>query len=305
MRKRIFISTSTFGEYDDRPLARLKEAGLEVELNPYRRKLNGDECLKHYQDEIGVIAGTEPITKEVLDGAKGLRVISRCGTGLDNIDMDAARRLGIHIFNTPDGPTLAVAELTIGLIIDLLRRVSEMDRDLRHGKWKKKMGNLLSGKKAGIIGYGKIGKKVGELLMKLDCTVSFHDKMLTSHPTVCNSLPLEELLKCSDIICLHVSGNYKGNPLIGNKEIETMKKGAWIVNCSRGGVIDEDSLYQALETGHLAGAALDVFEEEPYSGRLIELPNVILTPHIGSYAKEARVAMETEAVENLLKGLGL
>ncbi len=300
---KVLVSTSTFGQYDDGPLKRLAKEGYEVEENPYRRKLSSEECLLHYRDKIGVIAGTEPITEGLLRNTVGLKVISRCGTGIDNVDIDAAKRLGIKVFNTPYGPTLAVAELTIGLIIGLLRRVAEMDADLRKGVWEKKMGHLLHGKKIGIVGYGKIGQKVGELLIPLGCQVCFTDVVVRSCPLGCRCVTLREVLKGCDIVSLHVSGQYKDSYLIGKEEIASMKKGAWLVNCARGGVVHEDALYEALEKKYLAGAAIDVFENEPYSGRLKTLSNVILTPHIGSYAKEARVAMEMQAVENLLKGL--
>ncbi|MFZ5993897.1 MAG: phosphoglycerate dehydrogenase [Thermodesulfobacteriota bacterium] len=303
MKQKIFISTTTFAEFDDAPLSRLKRAGFQVESNPYGRKLNAKECLLHYKDITAVIAGTERITRNLLEYASGLKVISRCGTGIDNVDLEAASELGIRVFNTPDGPTLAVAELTVGLILGLLRRISEMDRNLREGLWEKKMGHLLSEKAVGIIGYGKIGRKVAELLRRLDCEVSFNDINVNGAPDGCRFLPLEDILRQSDVVCLHVSGNFDGNPLIGENEIGIMKKGSWIVNCSRGGVIDEAALYNALSSKYLSGAALDVFEEEPYRGRLKDLPNVILTPHIGSYAQEARIRMEEMAVANLLQGL--
>ena len=301
--KKILISTSTFGEYDNRPVAKLIGARFEVEMNPYNRKLKYDESLLHYRDKVGVIAGTEVISRDLLHNANSLKVISRCGSGIDNVDINAANQLGIKVFNTPHGPTLAVAELTVGLIPGLLRRVVEMDRDLRNGIWKKRMGNLLHEKKIGIIGYGRIGQKVGELLLKLGCSVSFCDPAVQSCPRGCKCLSLQDILTQSDIVCLHVSGNFVGDPLIRRKEIESMKIGSWLVNCSRGGVVDETALYEALRSNRLSGAAVDVFEEEPYDGKLKELPNIVLSPHIGSYAKEARVAMEMQAVENLLEGL--
>jgi D-3-phosphoglycerate dehydrogenase len=301
--KKILISTSTFGVYDHQPVERLREAGYEVDLNPYKRKLTDEECLACYRDKIGVIAGTEVISRDLLRQADHLKIISRCGTGMDNVDIQAAKDQGIQVVNTPDGPTLAVAELTLGLVLCLLRRVHEMDRELRKGTWQKKMGNLLADKSVGIIGYGKIGQNVGELLGKIGCRIFFYDLKIRECNHGYKFLPFEEILKQSEIICLHVSGNFAGKPLVGKKEIGAMKPGAWLINCSRGGVVDEAALHHALRSNHLAGAAIDVFESEPYNGRLKELSNVILTPHIGSYAKEARIAMEMQAVENLIKGL--
>ncbi len=219
---------------------------------------------------------------------------------MESIDLEAAKELGIKVMNTPSGPTLAVAELTVALILNLLRKISVMDRAMRTGMWDKKMGNLLSGKRVGIIGFGRIGKKVAELLRPFDCDIVYTDVTAKDAVAGVNCVPLNELLKNSDIISIHVSSTDK---IIGDKELKQMKKGAFLVNVSRGEVIDEDALFRAAESGHLGGAAIDVFNIEPYKGPLKDLGNVILTPHIGSYASEARIEMEIEAVKNLLKSL--
>jgi len=299
---KVFVSTSSFAKDDSRPMNLLKEAGLEVYTNSYCRKLSEDEIMDFLHDVDYLIAGTEPLTKRVLESAKRLKVISRCGTGLDNVDIKAADKLGIKVYNTPYGPTQSVAELTIGLIFDMLRRISKMDRDVRSGVWEKYTGNLLSGKKVGIIGFGKIGQKVAELLMPFGCEIVCYDIRTEDKELKIKIASLDEILRTSDIISIHVSS--KGQ-IIGREEFKKIKKGAWIINVSRGGVIDESELYKALKKGHLSGAALDVFEQEPYAGPLKELDNVILTPHIGSYAKEGRINMEIEAVKNLLDGAGI
>jgi D-3-phosphoglycerate dehydrogenase / 2-oxoglutarate reductase len=170
--------------------------------------------------------------------------------------------------------------------------------------WKKRMGNLLNGKKVGIIGFGRIGKKTAELLMAFGCELGFYDtaRIQGLKNLRIKSLGLYDLLRTSDIITIHVSGKYE-KPLLGDREFEMMKEGAWIVNVARGGVVDEEVLFNALKDGRLAGAALDVFEKEPYNGPLKKLENIILTPHIGSYAKEARAKMEMQAAKNLVNGL--
>lgn len=297
---KIAITTTSFGVYDNGPLKLCKENGFDVVLNPYGRKVKSEELINLAKNALGLIAGTELIKEEVLLELTSLKAISRCGAGLDNIELDAAKRLGIKIFNTPDAPTIAVAELTIGLILDLLRKVSQMDRDMRNNQWQKRMGNLLQGKKVGIKGFGRIGKKVAELLGPFGCEIAYADPYVENRLLGLNRLSFDELLDWADIITIHVSVSEK---LIGEKEFESMKKGAFIVNTSRGGVIDELALYKYLANDYLSGAALDVFEEEPYIGPLKELDNIILTPHIGSYAKEARIEMERQAVENLLRGL--
>jgi D-3-phosphoglycerate dehydrogenase len=300
---KVAITTTSFAEFDDQSLQALSDSGFEVALNPYGRKLSGDEVIKIAADAVGLIAGTELLDKIVLEKLPLLKVISRCGAGLDNVDLDTAEKLGIKVFNTPDAPTLAVAELTIGLILNLLRKVHVMNEAARKGIWEKKMGNLLSGKKVGIIGFGRIGQKVGELLSAFGVELRYCDVEAKDCKFKCGRMPLDHLLSWADIITLHVSLSAEHKSLISRKELEAMKKGGLLINVSRGGVVDEQALYNALYKNHLSGAALDVFEREPYKGPLTKLDNIIITPHIGSYAAESRIRMEFQSVENLLRGL--
>jgi len=305
---RILITTTSFAKDDVSPLDLLQKAGYKTIINPYGRKLTEEEVLNLILEikPVGMIAGVEPITASVLQKAKGLKVISRCGIGLENVDLNAARSLGIAVTNTPDAPTESVAELTIGLIFNLLRKISFLDRELRKGNWTKETGNLVRGKKVGIIGLGRIGKRVAEMLLALGTKVVGTDIQPDYEWLQKKQVPLvslEELLKQSEILCLHVSYIVSNEHLIGKKEIEAMPKGAYVINTSRGEVIDQDALYSMLTNGYLSGAALDVFDHEPYTGPLTKLDNVVLTPHIGSYAREARVEMEIQAAENLIAGL--
>lgn len=302
---KIAITTTSFGEFDERPLRLLRESGFEVALSSYGRKLRQKEVIELAKDAIGLIAGTEILNSKTLAELPRLKVISRCGTGVDNVDLKVAKRLGIKVYNTVDGPTVAVAELTIGLILALLRKIAFMDRQMRRGLWKKRMGVLLSGKQVGIVGFGRIGSKVAELLKAMQAKVCYSDPLVTGKKV--KGFPrvaFKELLKRSDIVSLHLSYSKENHKLLGEDEFSLMKPGAFLVNCSRGGIIDEEALYSALKEGRLAGAAVDVFAQEPYNGPLKELDNIILTPHIGSYAKETRVKMEVQAVKNLIKGLG-
>lgn len=299
--EKIAISTSSFGTYDSSPLDSCREYGYDIVLNPYGRKVVSDELIEIAADAVGLIAGTESINEGVMSRLPSLKVISRCGAGIDNVDLAAAEKLGIKVFNTPDGPTFAVAELTIGLMLNLLRKVNKMDQELKGGKWKKEMGNLLYGKKVGIIGFGRIGQKVAQLLDSFGANIAYYD--LLSKETQYKYYKLDELLGWADIISLHLSGGKEGS-IIGKKEIDSMRKGSWLINVSRGGVVDEDSLFDGLTNGTISGAAVDVFKDEPYKGKLLNLDNVVLTPHIGSYAKESRILMEKQAVDNLLIGLG-
>jgi D-3-phosphoglycerate dehydrogenase len=284
----------------------LESGGFEVILNPYKRKLKPEEVVALAKGCIGIIAGTEPLTEEVLRQLPGLRAISRCGAGMENVDFEAARKHGIAVSSTPDAPTQAVAELTVGLILNVLRRINFMDRQVRGGAWTKEMGHLLSGKTVGIVGLGRIGKRVAELLkpfgVKVLASELAPDKKWIEKNKV-HLTSLEELLRESDVVTLHIPYTEQNRNLISAERVKIMKRGAILINTSRGGLVDENALFQALKNGYLGGAALDTMEIEPYKGPLKELDNVILTPHIGSYALEARVQMEIEATRNLIKAL--
>lgn len=303
---KILISTSSFGKYDSSPLQKLKDSGYEIILNPYARKLQPGEIIPLLDGVIGLIAGTEPLTANVLESARNLKVISRCGVGTDNVDIEAAKKLGIKVLNTPDAPTHAVAELTIGLILNLLRGISMEDRLIRAGEWKKHMGELLSGKTIGILGLGRIGKRIVELTSSfglkyiawdISPDLQFADKYKVTF------MNLDEVLKKADIISIHLPYTPELKNFISEKEISLMKKNAFLINTARGRLIDEAALYKALEKKIIAGAAIDTFTQEPYNGPLKNLENIVLTCHIGSYAKEARIKMEIDAVRNLIEVL--
>lgn len=297
---KIFISTTSFGEYDKSYLDVCRKSGISVESNPYGRKMKPEELCSLAQGAVGLIAGTEPLTADVLSKMPNLKVISRCGVGLENVDLDAAEKAGIKVFNTPDAPTRAVAELTIGLMLDILRKTSRMDSAIRSGRWEKLMGNLLYGKKVGIIGFGRIGRAVAGLLKAFDCEIAYADPFVDDGLLGLRRLSKHELLCWAEIVSIHVASKER---IMSRGDIEMMKRGGWIINVSRGEAVDEVALYDSLKSGDLCGAAIDVFEQEPYKGPLAHLDNVVLTPHIGSYAKEARTRMELEAVNNLIKGL--
>jgi len=298
---KIIITTSSFATYDRLPLEELERNQIEYTINPYGRKLTKDEVIDLAKDADGLVAGTELLDGDVLEQLPNLKVISRCGAGLDTVDLEKAKKLNIEVLFTPYGPTLAVAELTLGLILDLLRKITAMDRELKAGLWKKQMGNQLKGKKIGILGLGRIGQKVAELLTPLGVKIAYYD--ICTIEGAFNAVSKNELLSWADIITIHRPANADGKPVIGEEELNLMKDNTWLINVSRGGMVDEDALYSALKEGKLLGAALDVFENEPYEGPLRSLDNVILTPHIGSYAKEGRIQMEKDAVQNLINGL--
>ena len=300
--KSVLIGPSSFAEIDKGPLERLVGAGFRVVDNPYKRRLTRVELKELLNDDVcGIIAGLEPLDRDVLQGTR-LKVISRVGSGLSNVDLDVAQEFGIKVCSTPNGPTEAVAELTMGALLGMLRMIPQMNSALHQGGWEKRIGLQLQGKTVVIVGYGRIGRRVGELLR------SFHVKLIVVDPKIDASslsderlMSLQEALPLADIVTLHNSGEAC---LIGDKEILLMKEGVYLLNVARGGVIAEMALAEGVKAGRVAGAWLDTFAQEPYRGVLENLPQVMLTPHVGSYTKECRVGMETEAVENFLLAMG-
>lgn len=255
------------------------------------------------KESTGIIAGVEPYDEYVLDRLPNLLCISRCGVGIDSISVEKAKKRGIEIRNTPDVVIQPVVELTVAMIFDLMRKLSFHTHLFREKRWERKAGHLLKGQKVGILGLGRIGKKLAEVMTKLETEVYgtdlFPDKQWAEKWKV-KIVPLNELLQISDILSVNLS-LAKGKTIkLGEDEFRKMKEGSIIVNTSRGQFIDESALYNALKSGHLNGAALDVFTEEPYMGRLCELNNVVLTPHVATLTKESRIEMELEAVQNLI-----
>lgn len=279
---------------------------IEIVKNPYGRRLYDREVVELAKDCVGIVAGLEPYDREVLSKLEKLRCISRVGIGIDNIDIEFARKKGIEVFNTPDAPTRAVSEMAIGLIFGLLRGISKVDRQIKSGIWEKFTGQLLWGKTVGIIGIGRIGKLTARLLQPFGVSLLGYDIKPDLKWLMENNIPhlsLDELLRKSDIVILHLAPISGGEPIISRDNISKMKEGSYLINLSRGSVVDEVSLYEALKTGKLAGAALDVFHTEPYSGDLTKLDNVILTPHIGSQTYQTRLEMKQQAITNLIDWL--
>jgi D-3-phosphoglycerate dehydrogenase len=300
----VLLSVSSFGVASDEPMLVLESAGVNIIPNPHGRKLREEEIIDLIPQADALIAGTEPLNANVLASAKRLRVISRVGVGLENVDLNAARELGIAVRNTPEALTDAVAELTLGGMLNVLRHVGHMDREMHEGIWERRMGSLLRDKTVGVIGLGRIGRRLVELLRPFEVRVVAHDR--APDPEVAKQLgvtyvDLDSLLSTADIITLHLPGTTEA--LIGSREIGLIRPTAILLNASRGGLVDEAALVKALQDKRLAGAYLDTFETEPYDGPLTGLTSVLMTPHAGSYAAEARATMEIEAVQNMLESL--
>lgn len=241
-----------------------------------------------------------------MDALPGLKCISRVGVGMDSVDLEYAKKKGIVVVNTPDGPTRGVAELTLAMTLSMLRKIPQANAALKQKQWKKQIGNLVLDKKIGIIGLGRIGRMVAELFRGLKNPVIgfdlYPDEAWAQKEGV-ELASFEDVLKNADIVTLHIPGNADKTPVISNKELDLMKDGSFLVNIARGGVVNENALYTALSTGKLSAAAVDVFSKEPYDGKLCELENIVLTPHLGSYASEGKLQMEIDACQNLINVL--
>jgi D-3-phosphoglycerate dehydrogenase len=302
--KNILITTSSFGTMDASPLAALRHAGFNPILNPHCRKLTEDEAIALITEHqpVGIVAGVEPLTRRVMTSGSQLKAIARCGIGMDSVDLDAAKELGIRVTNTPDAPTQAVAEITLGAMICLLRGIDRSSSAIHGGQWERPMGSLLACQTVGILGMGRIGTRLVSLLKPYGCRILAHDPVVTSFPDV-TMVDAQTLYSQSDIVSVHVPYMEQTHHLINASVIEAMKPGAFLLNYSRGGLVDETALERALSEKRLGGVAMDCFEQEPYTGPLRNYPNAVLTGHIGSYAREGRVIQETQAVENLLSSL--
>ena len=260
----------------------------------------------------GVIGSNQlPMDAEVLASGPKLRVVSNFGVGFDNVDLKAATAAGVVVCNTPGVLTDAVADLTLGLIVALARRLPEAERFVREGGWGTRpgvaLGTDVKGKTLGIIGLGRIGIAVAGRALAFGMSITFHDTFTDSpaEASFCRYRKLDDLLAEADFVSLHVDLRSETHHLIGEREFGLMKPTAHLINTSRGPVVDQAALVAALQGGELAGAALDVLEEEPPSSDdpVLALPNVILLPHIGSATVETRQAMRDLAIDNLLAAL--
>ncbi|MBC7083590.1 MAG: phosphoglycerate dehydrogenase [Firmicutes bacterium] len=282
----------------------LEDSGHEVIRNPHGRPFTEEELRTLIKDVDGIIVGLDAISREVIAAAEKLKVISKYGVGVDNIDLEAARAKGIIVTYTPSSNSEAVADLTMGLLLAAARRIPSADRAVRSGDWRKVVGLAVWKKTIGVVGVGRIGRGVVKRASGFNMKILCCDKVMDSDFAArygAEYVSLDFLLQQSDFVTLHVPLTDETRGLIGEKELSQMKRTAILINTARGEVVDEDALYQALVGGRIAGAALDVFRNEPPIGsRLLELDNVILTPHIGAHTDEAITEMGCKAVRNLM-----
>ncbi len=307
MTEHIFQALYSFGENGDEPVRLLDQSGIPWTRNETGRRLLREDILRLAANATGIIAGVEPYTAGVLDALPHLKCLSRAGVGVDNIDLAHAAARGIVVRNTPQVVVQPVVELTLAMIFDLLRRLTLHTLRLRRREWRKTSGNLLAGKTVGILGLGGIGRAVAEVLPALGVRVIGSDiapDMDWAARAGVEVVDTGRLLQHSDILSLHISLLAEHPFVLDAAAIARMKDGAFVVNVSRGNVVDDQALAEALQTGKLAGAALDVFPQEPYTGPLCDVETAVLTPHVATLTRESRVQMEAEAVRNLLETLG-
>ncbi|MCK5558242.1 MAG: phosphoglycerate dehydrogenase [Candidatus Hydrogenedentes bacterium] len=284
-----------------------EEKGIVVDVKPGMAKEELCKEIRHY-DGLIVRSGTK-VTADVIEAAKRLKVIARAGVGVDNIDVDAATKRGIIVMNAPTGNTVSTAEHTFSLLLALSRNVSRADRSMRGGKWERKrfVGTELYDKVLGIIGLGRVGTEVAKRAQAFGMHVLAYDPLLTearAKTLDIEGCSLDDVIEKSDFITLHAPLTPETYHLLGAEEFARMKKGVRIINCARGGLVDEAALAQAIESGHVAGAALDVYEEEPpRDSPLLELDEVVLTPHLGASTDEAQQSVAVEAARQLIDAL--
>ncbi len=284
----------------------LEKNGLKVTYEPEITTEQIAEKIGNFN--VVVVRGRTKLVKELIEKADNCQIIARVGVGLDNIDEDAAKVKNIRVINAVEGAITAVAELVVGLMLSMAREIPRADREIRNGNWIKKemMGSELKGKYLGIIGLGNIGKRLGRLARALNMNIIGYDIVPIneefSKEVGLMKADLDTLLASSDYVSLHVPLLDSTKHMINAEKLRLMKKTAHIVNTSRGGVIDEEALYNALKDGNLESAALDVFEIEPATGnKLTNLPNFIATPHIGAQTKEAQSLAANVIAEKIIQ----
>lgn len=292
---KVFIATSSFNENPSNFIKKIEFQNYEFLKNPLKKKLTSQQLIKYAKDCEFIVAGTENYDKDTINKLSKLKCLFRMGSGIDNIDTNYLKKKKIKFLRSKITPEIAVAELIVGYILSFYRNIHEHDKNLKNNIWKKKMGYIFNDKTLGIIGYGKVGKYVHKILKNFGIKILINDKKKINQ----KNTKLDVLIKNSDIVTVNVNYISK-QKLLSRQKLNLCKNNCLIINTSRSEVIDNNYLYKLLKKKKILGACMDVFEEEPYYGKFTKLNNVILTPHIGSYSKEIRSAMEQEALKSIL-----
>ncbi|MBE0689650.1 MAG: phosphoglycerate dehydrogenase [Anaerolineae bacterium] len=303
--QKILVTTRSFRKVPGKHQQLLPDAGYELVNSPVDRSLKADELGAILADPeiVGAILGVDEVTSTAIEQAQGLRVISRFGVGIDNVDLVAATARGIVVTNTPGANSIAVAELTLALMLALARHVTRHDRAIRNGDWSVISGMELHGQTLGIVGLGRIGQETAQRARAFGMRILYYDPVPASAEVVAalgaTACTLDELLAEADVVSLHLPLMDDTRNLIGARAMERMKTGALLINTARGGLVDEAALYEALAQNKLGGAAFDAFAKEPSIGNpLLELENFIPAPHSGSATRQTTLRMGLMAAEN-------
>lgn len=301
---KVVVTARSFGEGSDEPFAILRGAGCEVVKSPSDRPLGSEELAELIGEADALVVGNDRVDAQAIGAAPRLKVISRYGVGVDNVDLAAASARGIVVTNTPGANDNSVADLAMALILACARQLPEAVRIVKGGQWKRAMGGEVWQKTLGVIGTGRIGKGVARRARGFDMSVLCYDVVRDDRWAEANQATyagLEEVLSRADFVTLHVPLLPSTNGLISSHELALMKRSAYLINTSRGGIVDEEALYRALASGQLAGAALDVLEKEPGTDSpLCRLDNVLITAHIGGYTRDAVRNMGVLAARNVI-----
>jgi len=299
----VLITSTSFGKKVKAPLELLQSKGYDLKFNDVGRPLTADELIERLADCDGCIAGLDQFTADVFAASPKLRIVARYGSGVDRVDLKAAAAAGVTVTNTPVANSDSVADLAVGLMLAVARKIPTADRTVREGKWERLFGVSLAGKTVGLIGFGRIGSRVASRAKGFDCRVLVTDPFVdqeTAQRAGVELVSVDELLESSDFVSLHLPANDETRGFLGAEQFEQMKPSANVVNTARGELIDQEALIAALKDGQIAGAGLDAYAEEPPdAAQFAGLDNVVLTPHMGSYTEEALYNMAMGAVENL------
>ena len=307
MLTKVLIATRSFGSTSQRPWDVLAQAGFETVRADMSLKMTEDRLVDLLKEVEAAIIGIVPMSAYVLERSPGLRVVVAHGVGVDHIDLEAAARHNVIVANCPGANDQAVADLAMGLMLAIARRIPFVDRDVRIGKWGRHTGSELWNKTLGLIGLGRIGQGVAKRASGFDMQLLAFDPYVDgerAHALGVRMANFEEVLTSADFLSLHAALTEETRNMLGQRELGMMKPSAYLINTARGGLVDEAALHTALKKGRLAGAALDAFVAEPPIGSpLLELENVVLTPHIGAHSSEAIERVGVLAAQNVVQAL--
>ena len=302
---RVLVTPTSYGMSDATLRSDLEKLVGEVVYNPTNHPLVAKDLTGMIAGIDGMIAGLDEVDHNVIEAADCLRVFARYGVGLDRVELEAARQKGVTVTYTPGANAVSVAELTIGLMIALTRHIPEANQRTKAGEWPRLKGATITGKTVGLIGLGAIGRRVAQMLRGFGCRVVGYDPAVSREQAAASGvewMERDEVIRCSDFLSLHLPVIPETENMLNRETIGTMKTGAYLINTARSELIDEEALVEALQTGRLAGVALDTFRQEPPGADhpILQFQQVIVTPHTGAHTDDATNAMGRMALNDCL-----